>query len=248
MIFNDVTQFVVLGLLLFAGWFFGMASHPGGKKWRRAFDEERADHAAYRDDAENRARDDKKLIAELQRSNAEANRRLEELEKKSVTAAPEPVAAPAAHPEPVHEPVAEAHPEPVMETPVVHEHAEPAAEVAAAPEVHHETIAAEPVAAEPTPEPAPVVEEAPRKTWFGLGGGDHLATLKGVDAATETKLREQGIKTWADIAGLSHEDELALEQRIGLPAGTIQRDQWREQAALLLAGRSDEHRAQFETV
>ena len=41
MLFHTPTQFAVLALLLVAGWFFGLASHPGGRKWRTRYEEER---------------------------------------------------------------------------------------------------------------------------------------------------------------------------------------------------------------
>lgn len=40
MIFSTPTQFAVLALMLVIGWLFGFASHPGGKKWKRAYREE----------------------------------------------------------------------------------------------------------------------------------------------------------------------------------------------------------------
>ena len=45
MLFHTPTQFAVLALLLVAGWFFGLASHPGGRKWRTRYEEEREAHA-----------------------------------------------------------------------------------------------------------------------------------------------------------------------------------------------------------
>ncbi len=48
MLFSTPTQFAVLGLLLFAGWLFGLASHPGGRKWKERYVAERDAHAANR--------------------------------------------------------------------------------------------------------------------------------------------------------------------------------------------------------
>ncbi|MDE0879731.1 MAG: hypothetical protein OSB00_13880 [Sphingomonas bacterium] len=48
MLFTTPTQFAVCGLLLIAGWLFGFASHPGGKKWKARYHAERDAHAANR--------------------------------------------------------------------------------------------------------------------------------------------------------------------------------------------------------
>lgn len=54
MLFTTPTQFAVLALCLFAGWLFGLASHPGGRRAKDKLREEEAAHAAYRKDAEAR--------------------------------------------------------------------------------------------------------------------------------------------------------------------------------------------------
>lgn len=84
MLFTTTTQFVALALTLVAGWIFGLASHPGGKKWKQRYSAERDAHAGVRKDSDARI--------------AEANRRIAELEKdNSRLANAEPVAvAPAA--------------------------------------------------------------------------------------------------------------------------------------------------------
>ncbi|KQM22965.1 hypothetical protein ASE73_01675 [Sphingomonas sp. Leaf24] len=48
MLFQTPTQFAVLALVLLAGWFFGLASSSGGKKWKQRFRDEEAAHKAYR--------------------------------------------------------------------------------------------------------------------------------------------------------------------------------------------------------
>ncbi|TPG13508.1 hypothetical protein [Sphingomonas oligophenolica] len=48
MLFSTPTQFAVLALLLIAGWFLGLASHPGGRKWKERYLAERDAHAANR--------------------------------------------------------------------------------------------------------------------------------------------------------------------------------------------------------
>ncbi|WP_033919648.1 hypothetical protein [Sphingomonas sp. 37zxx] len=50
MLFSTPTQFAVLALCLIAGWLFGLASHPGGRKWKERFRAEEAAHQATRDE------------------------------------------------------------------------------------------------------------------------------------------------------------------------------------------------------
>lgn len=54
MLFTTPTQFAVLALCLIAGWIFGLATHPGGRKAKARLREVEAEHAAYRKDAEAR--------------------------------------------------------------------------------------------------------------------------------------------------------------------------------------------------
>ena len=71
MLFTTASQWAVLALLLVAGWFFGLASAPTGRRWRTRYEEERDAHAAYRRDADARARDHERRIADLDRLHAE---------------------------------------------------------------------------------------------------------------------------------------------------------------------------------
>ncbi len=59
MLFTTPTQYIALAVALVAGWLFGLASHPGGKKWKARYAAERDAHAATN-----------KRIAELERENA----------------------------------------------------------------------------------------------------------------------------------------------------------------------------------
>ena len=54
-----------------------------------------------------------------------------------------------------------------------------------------------------------------------------------------------GITSFDDLVLLSQEDEMALEQRLGLPAGYITREQWRDQASLLRFGKDAEFNERF---
>ena len=49
-----VTQWLIVALVFVAGWLLGLASHPGGRKWRDRYAAERDAHAAYRKDADAR--------------------------------------------------------------------------------------------------------------------------------------------------------------------------------------------------
>ncbi len=46
MLFTTTTQWVALAVALIAGWLFGLASHPGGRKWKARYIAERDAHAA----------------------------------------------------------------------------------------------------------------------------------------------------------------------------------------------------------
>ena len=68
-LFSTPTQFLVLALVLVAGWLFGLASHSGGAKWRNRYAAERDAHATNRRAAEQQHQADKARIAELEREN-----------------------------------------------------------------------------------------------------------------------------------------------------------------------------------
>ncbi len=59
MLFTTPTQYIAVAIALIAGWLFGLASHPGGKKWKTRYAAERDAHAATN-----------KRLAELERENA----------------------------------------------------------------------------------------------------------------------------------------------------------------------------------
>jgi len=112
--------------------------------------------------------------------------------------------------------------------------------VTPAPAVVHEPVAAPVVAA------APVVDTPAEPTTETLDlTRDDLARIRGIGAAGERRLNEEGIYRYSDITALTPEEEAALEQRLGADAGYIEQEQWRDQAAMLEAGKIDEHRATF---
>ncbi|WP_066799048.1 hypothetical protein [Sphingomonas soli] len=165
--YETLTQFAGLGLTLLGGWFLGLATAPGGGKWRDRYHDEEAEHARYRDQANEELRAKTKRIREL-----------EALTKGATAAA------------------------------------------------------------------AGAATGTAWRGWFGWGR-DNLARIRSIDEAREKRLNELGIKTYREIEKMTADDELALEQRLGLSHGTIGTEGWREQAALLGAGNEDEHSRRF---
>ncbi len=95
-----------------------------------------------------------------------------------------------------------------------------------------------PVTAHPTETPltTPAYElpTTPR-AWPAGTARDDLTRLHGIDGLLATRLFSLGVMRFEDIEKLSPEDEMALEQRLALPAGYIAREEWRAQAASLRA-------------
>ncbi len=89
--FETVTQFAALGLTLIAGWFFGLASSSGGRKWRERYQDLEYDQAGYRDRAETDLRDQAKRIRELEAENAKLRAGAPVVTETVVERAPEPV-------------------------------------------------------------------------------------------------------------------------------------------------------------
>ncbi|MES2056842.1 MAG: hypothetical protein V4564_12960 [Pseudomonadota bacterium] len=109
---------------------------------------------------------------------------------------------------------------------------------------------ARPVAVPDPPSPAlasaePGAEPVVEPDLPAEGNPDDLSRLRGVDEPLREKLAGLGVTRFADIEQMSAEDEMALEQRLGIPAGLITSEQWRDQAALLRAGKTEEHGARF---
>ena len=78
----------------------------------------------------------------------------------------------------------------------------------------------------PTPVPAPA-ETAPAY---------RLTDLKGLGPKVAARLTELGIDTVAALAALTDDQAAALNAQLGPFAGRMERDRWREQARLLVAG------------
>ena len=49
-----VTEWAIVALVFVAGWLLGLASHPGGRKWRERYAAEREAHAEARREADAR--------------------------------------------------------------------------------------------------------------------------------------------------------------------------------------------------
>ena len=69
-LFSTPTQFAALALVFVAGWLFGLASHPGGKKWKARYLAERDAHASVKKDGDVRATAAEKRAVEAERENA----------------------------------------------------------------------------------------------------------------------------------------------------------------------------------
>ncbi|WP_010185455.1 hypothetical protein [Sphingomonas sp. PAMC 26605] len=213
MLFTTSEQFVVLAVVLLAGWLIGFASAPNASRAKRRARAQTDSFAAYRRDAEDKLRaaqqrgaDLKDELATLRADHADAERTIARLRATTaprVGAEADGPAVPAAA-EPIDAPIA-------------------------------------PPVAPPAPLPT-----SPR-AWPAGTARDDLTRLRGIDGLLATRLFSLGVMRFADIERLSDEDEMALEQRLALPVGTIARDQWRAQAALLRAGAEDAHSARFGT-
>ena len=68
---------------------------------------------------------------------------------------------------------------------------------------------------------------------MAASGPDDLSRIGGISQAQETQLRAAGYHSYGQIAAMGAGDEAKLEQQLGLKAGTITQERWREQAAML---------------
>jgi predicted flap endonuclease-1-like 5' DNA nuclease len=265
---GNPTNIVIIALLGIAALLFIIASFTGGGKWRRLYEQEADEYAAYADRADQDLRAARQRIAELERAHSALQQRHAEAE---ATIAHAEVAAPAAiapvptaspEPQPIvgeRATITELPPAPIMGVTPLRAEEPVDAEFIPAQEA---VIDATPVAVEVAPavtEATPVAVEAvapaptegteePAKAWFGAGKRDDLTRMRGVDALMNTRLFGLGVTTYDDIVQLSQEDEMALEQRLGVPAGYITRAQWREQASLLRFGKDNEFNERFGKV
>jgi predicted flap endonuclease-1-like 5' DNA nuclease len=80
--------------------------------------------------------------------------------------------------------------------------------------------------------------------FFGWGR-DNLSRIRGIDEPLEKRINAEGIKTYHQVETMSVDDERDLESRLGISAGTIAREDWRAQAALLREGHEDDHARRY---
>lgn len=215
MLFTTTTQYVVLLLLLFVGWLFGLASHPGGKKWKAKYRDEVDGRTRDRAAAEERDRAQQQRIAELEREVAARETRLTD-HRANVVDGPAP-----AHPAPSR---------PATVTTSVQ---------TATPAVYATNVGTE------TPPAAASAARPAFPARASATAGDDFTRLRGVDVSLDGLLKREGVGRYCELASLNDQEEIALERRLDLPAGYLMKEHLREQARLLADGRTDEHAARF---
>lgn len=118
--------------------------------------------------------------------------------------------------------------------------------VPAAPRVVEDTPA--PLASidpAPTPAPAPAPASAPAPAPAPAGEADDLSAIKGVGPKLVALLNAEGITSLAQIAAWSGADIEAMDAKLGKFKGRIMRDQWVEQAKLLISDDKSAYTAKF---
>ena len=241
MLFETPEQFVILAVVLLGGVLIGYASAPNPKKWKRRARTQSIRFAAYHADAEDRLRAANQRAADL-RAEAEALR-IDHAEAERTIAALRGAAAVA--------PVARAASGPALAlvdtTPVEPPPQEWIAKSSPGPAL--ETKPGEPIPPQAAPEPSvAAASEMPDKAWRTGTSRDDLTRLRGIDGVLDNRLSDLGVVRFEDLENLSAEDEMALEQRLQLPAGYIVREQWRAEAALLRAARDRDLAARFNAL
>lgn len=95
---------------------------------------------------------------------------------------------------------------------------------------------AEAIAPAPTPAPPPTPP---------VDGGDDLTRIKGLGPKLRARLGELNVTTFAQIAAWTDADLAAIDAQLGAFAGRPARDNWVEQAKLLIAGHTAAYEAKF---
>lgn len=96
MLFTTPTQWLAVAIALVAGWLFGLASHPGGRKWKVRYADERDIHGKNRKEFDARLAERDKRIKELERENAQLAKARPVMAPAPARTAPEAVYAPGA--------------------------------------------------------------------------------------------------------------------------------------------------------
>ncbi|QIQ85540.1 hypothetical protein [Erythrobacter sp.] len=98
----------------------------------------------------------------------------------------------------------------------------------------------------PTPAPAPAPAPAPTPAPVPAGDeSDDLTRIKGVGPKLATMLGELGVTRFAQIAEWDEAEIDRIDAQLGRFQGRIRRDQWVEQAKLLVSGDKDAFEARF---
>jgi hypothetical protein len=98
MLFTTPTQWLALAVALIAGWLFGLASHPGGRKWKQRYADERDVHGRNRKDYDARLIERDARIKELERENAQLLKTVPVAAAPVVTTTRAPIVPSAARP------------------------------------------------------------------------------------------------------------------------------------------------------
>ncbi len=98
MLFTTPTQWLALAVALIAGWVFGLASHPGGRRWKQRYADERDVHARSRKDYDTRLIERDTRIKELERENARLAKVAPAVAAPAVTSVRTPIAQSSARP------------------------------------------------------------------------------------------------------------------------------------------------------
>ncbi|MEM7702211.1 MAG: hypothetical protein AAF251_09780 [Pseudomonadota bacterium] len=105
-----------------------------------------------------------------------------------------------------------------------------------------ETPAPVPAAPAPMPTPAPEATPAPAPA---PAAKDDLRQIKGVGPKLVTMLADEGVTTFAQVAAWTDSDVAKIDAKLGRFSGRITRDQWVEQAKMLISGDKDAYAAKF---
>jgi predicted flap endonuclease-1-like 5' DNA nuclease len=96
-----------------------------------------------------------------------------------------------------------------------------------------------PSAKAPAPAPKPEPQSAPARIPLAIGSGagasDDLTRIRSIDIGIQGKLRELGVRSFADLASLTGADVKALSEALGF-SGRIERENWLGQAHILATG------------
>ncbi|MEO0419203.1 MAG: hypothetical protein AAF249_10085 [Pseudomonadota bacterium] len=92
----------------------------------------------------------------------------------------------------------------------------------------------------PTPAPQPASEPAPTPT-----AKDDLRQIKGVGPKLVAMLADEGVTSFAQVAAWTESDIEKIDAKLGRFSGRITRDQWVEQAKLLISDDKGAYAAKF---